>query len=432
MVAKTMNVESALAPTDELSCSRRGVPSTIALAALFAGEPPDQESLYDRVAQRWGRLPRLRQVLSSPERLGWLRRHHWQRADCLDPRRHILSVDCAKDPLRLTALLRELITRPFPEGLPPWQLRVVRQVDDSHFALVLTAHHALLDGQSLLHLATRLLDGDGCVFDGDGEASGAPRRVPLSAERAQQPSTDSTRQSTGLRLGRTLPVNLGSAPQPDLAWAEIDAEMIRSARRALPGLGATLNEVLLAGVSGTLRHVHGEPDRWPGAPRPLYGCFPVDLRTRQEAEVLGNMVSLVRFPLPVDTSDPRERLTACQGVLGKYKPEAAAQGIDAAAKLGPWALRAIAAWGNRPGALPVSCPAFRWPRGTWSLDGRPLTSVIPCPVMPPPGGIAVSLMNCSGTFTLCTISNTVSGHARALTDSFPRELESLAGIERAK
>lgn len=68
---------------------------------------------------------------------------------------------------------------------------------------------------------------------------------------------------------------------------------------------------------------------------------------------------------------------------------------------------------------------MKWPRGTWSLDGRPLERVVPLPPVPAAGTIGLALTDCGGAFTLCAVSHTFPGHARLLADAFIRELPAL-------
>jgi hypothetical protein len=429
----------ALSPVDELLSGMRGVPETIGMAALFTGEPPPLDALRDRVAERWGELPRLRQVLCPPVSSPRLRRRRrWLMLDRFDAGRQVLAADDADDDAdgtELAGLLGRLVARPLPAGVPPWQLRTVRT--GGGFAVVLTAHHALLDGRSLERLLTRLLDGD--PGRGSRSSSGVAAVRTLRA-RSGEPAR---RLHSAMGPGRGLPVPAGPTrptrsarspqtpqpPQPDLAWAEVDADAMKAARRSLPGLGASVNEVLLAGAAGALRSVHGEPARWPGAPRPLYASFAVDLRTPEDNDVLGNRVSMVRVPLPVAVGDAHERLAACRGLLAAYGPVAGPDMvtgiINTAWRLGPWALRALTARTNSPRYVPVAGAVMKWPRGTWSLDGRPLKRVVPLPAVPVPGTVGIALTDCGGAFTLCVVSRTCPGHARLLADAFTRELSAL-------
>ncbi|GAA2449139.1 wax ester/triacylglycerol synthase domain-containing protein [Streptomyces macrosporus] len=420
----------ALSPVDELLCAVRGVPETIGVAALFAGEPPRVEALRARVAERWGGLPRLCRVLLRPREPAWLRPHRWLALERFDPAHQVVDAEDGPDgagAADFTGLLGRLVARPLPDGLPPWRLLLVRRAGEGRFALVLTAHHALLDGRSLERLLSRLLDGGS---GRGGRTAGGVRAVRALRDAHPDHAGPPVRPPLPLGPGRALPPPAGADPRPEAAWTEVDAGAVRAARRALPGLGATLNEVLLAAATGALRAVHGEPDRWPGAPRPLYGTFPVDLRAPGEEDALGNVVSVVRVPLPVDEDDPVARLAACRGLLAAHGPvrgaDAATRLVDAAARLGPWALRLLAAWAGTPGHAPVACVAFRWPRGPWSLDGGPMERVIPLPPVQPPGTAGLALTDCGGVFTLCAVTHTLPGHARLLADAFGRELAAFA------
>ncbi|MDG9703510.1 wax ester/triacylglycerol synthase domain-containing protein [Streptomyces sp. DH37] len=430
----------ALSPVEEVHCGARGVPETVGMAALFTGGPPDPDGLRARVEERWGGLPRLRRVLLRPAAPARLRGHRWLPLDRFDTRRHVVDADAdaggeavstgrtgsdgSTGSDGFTALLGRLVTRPLPAGLPPWRLTLVPRAGRGRFAVVLTAHHALLDGRSLEILLSRLFDGT----PGRGGRTGGGVEA-VRALRAAHPEPG--RPGMPLGPGRALPLPAGPRPLPDLAWTEVDADAVRAARRALPGPGATLNEVLLAAAAGALRAVHGDPDRWPGAPRPLYGSFPVDLRTPEEDRMLGTAVSAVRVPLPVTVADPRERLAACRGALTAFGPvrggaDTVRRAVGAAGRLGPWAVRLLAALSCSPGFCPVTCLAFGWPRGPWSLDGRPLERIVPLPPVLAPGTVCLALTDCAGAYTLSAVTHTLPGRARPLADALVRELACLA------
>ncbi|WP_164551807.1 WS/DGAT domain-containing protein [Streptomyces sp. WAC 01529] len=427
---------------EELLCGTGALPDPpIGMAALFTGEPPRLADLRDRVAERWGGLPLLRRALLRPARPAWLRPHHWLPLDDFDVRTHVLEAeDEGEGEGAFTGLLGRLVAQPVPYGLPPWRLRLVRagrQEDaaQQRFALVLTVHHALMDGRSLELLMSGLLDG------GTGRGAATPKAAPpVRIPRPTRPegrtpdgqAQDSGRLFDALRSGRALP--LSAKPlltRRDLAWTELDTDAVRAARRALPGLGATLNEVLLAASAGALRAVHGEPEGRAGASRPLHGVYSVDLRTPEQAATLGNIVSAVRLPLPVEIADPRERLAACRASSAApgptQGPDTTTRLLCAAARLGPWGLRLFARRAASPRWAPVSCTAIRWPRGPWSLDGAPLERVIPLGRVQIPGAVSLTLTSYANTFTLCVVSHTPAGQARLLADAFGRELTSLAG-----
>ncbi|WP_344962382.1 wax ester/triacylglycerol synthase domain-containing protein [Streptomyces thioluteus] len=106
---------------------------TFGLIARFGGEPPALDALRDRVAHRWARHERLR--ISSGTELRWIP------GPPFDPAHHVST------PARQASLeehTAHLIARPFGPPRPPWHLHVL-PAPDGGFALLLRAHHALLD-----------------------------------------------------------------------------------------------------------------------------------------------------------------------------------------------------------------------------------------------------------------------------------------------
>ncbi|WP_158708924.1 WS/DGAT domain-containing protein [Streptomyces sp. NRRL S-920] len=428
---------------DELLCGAGPHPKPpIAMAALFTGAPPPLDDLRDRVVERWGGLPLLRRTLLRPARPTWLRPHRWVPLDGFDVRahvrEHVLDTDEGAGGRAFTDLLGRLVTQPVPDGLPPWRLRLVRTARQTGaqewFGLVLTAHHALMDGRSLELLLSGLLDGGhprGAKATGRARAVRAPQVIPGPRRAAPAERPRSTgRPLDALRTGQALPLPSGPpGAKRDLAWVDVDTDAVRAARRALPGLGASLNEILLAASAGALRTVHGEPDHWAAATRPLYGLFAVDLRTPEQPNTLGNVVSAVRIPLPMAIDDPRERLAACRAVAAApdsaHTAAAATHLLSTAARLGPWGLRLLAVRANSRRWAPVVCTAIRWPRGPWSLDGAPLAKAITLPQVQNPEAVSLTLTSYAGTHTLSVISNTPPGQARLLAAAFERELTSV-------
>ncbi|MEV2254473.1 wax ester/triacylglycerol synthase domain-containing protein [Streptomyces sp. NPDC050147] len=413
------------------------------MALLFTGRPPSLDDLRARVAERWGGIPLMRRSLLRPGQPSWLRRHRWQETEDVDLRVHVAEVRTAvpcdgMGDTAFTALLARLVTEPVPDGPPPWRLRLVRpgpdQEPQERFAVILTAHHALMDGRSLERLLSGLLDG-GTGHSGTIRGGVRATRTPRSAVPAREAPAGQVegagRPLDTLRSGRALPLPSGPPrPERGFTWAGLDTDTVRAARRTLPGLGATLNELVLAASAGALRAVHGPPDRWPGAARPLYGMFSVDLRTPEQGEELGNLVSVVRLPLPVAVDGSRERLRACRDLLAGPAPPHDAHTttrlVNAVSRLGPWGLRLLIRRAGSPGWAPVACTVIRWPRGPWSLEGAPLERVIPLAPVQTPNAVGVNLTDYARTFTLTVTGHTPEGLTRKLADAFGRELASLA------
>uniref|UniRef100_UPI002A837FC2 wax ester/triacylglycerol synthase domain-containing protein n=1 Tax=Streptomyces sp. CRN 30 TaxID=3075613 RepID=UPI002A837FC2 len=134
---------------------RSGQPGTIGIAALFAGDPPDLAQVRSRVGARWGRLERMSWVLGQPAGPAALSGHHWSPAGPFDPADHVVATAGEG----LESVLTAGVSRPLPADRPLWRLVVAEDATpEGEHALVLFAHHGLLDGRSLESLVRLLTD----------------------------------------------------------------------------------------------------------------------------------------------------------------------------------------------------------------------------------------------------------------------------------
>jgi diacylglycerol O-acyltransferase len=284
-----------LSLADEL-LTRNGLAETVGLVAFFAGDLPDPGTLRARVAERWGGETRLRLVLEPPPN-GYRRltgRPRWAVTDGFDAAEHVLPVaevaevsevvgvvgvaevgeaagpveegpaanaegnrggnpaanppaNPAADPDAnpagtLDELLARQLRRPMPTGSPPWRLLPVRGVPDGGFALVLLAHHALLDGTSLMTLLRLLLDGPA---EPTGTVLPQPRqkRGSLLPRPRQEPGRpiDLARLIRALhaelRPGGPLPGPRESPAHPEAAHPEVAHPEVAHPEVAHPGSG---------------------------------------------------------------------------------------------------------------------------------------------------------------------------------------------------
>ncbi|MFE9773422.1 wax ester/triacylglycerol synthase domain-containing protein [Streptomyces sp. NPDC005931] len=414
----------ALTAAEGIHAGNPRVPQTFAVAALFSGGPPDLEALRGRVAARWGPVTRLRRVLPVSRPPLGVGRQRWDVLDHFDPARHVVASADGGD---LTDLLAATVSRRLSAGLPPWRLRVVPHIGRDGFALVLTVHHALMDGASAQTLLDRLLD---------GPSPPAGRNVssaPVGDHGPTRPGvptgdTGAARLTLGLlRPSRRLPTG-STRTLPQATWRPLDAGVFAAARNALPGQAVTRTEMVLVAAAGALRAVYGPPEAWAGRPGPV--CAGVPVSTRSETGELGNMLSGLRVTLPVTAAHPRARLTACRGVVGALRTEHAQIGtrvLETAGRLGPPALRGLAAL--QPHIAPIGCTSFRWKQGPWSLEGRPLTRVIMVPALSVAGTCYFVVTECDDALTLCVGAHAPARHARLLAAAFERELAVLAPPE---
>ncbi|MET9829486.1 wax ester/triacylglycerol synthase domain-containing protein [Streptomyces sp. NPDC006385] len=393
---------------------RNRLPGTIGIAAVFPGGPFDLGQVRSRVRDRWSGLDRMSLVIAPPTGLAALSGHRWTAGRPFDPAAHVTATDQELEPL-----LAEGVAHPLPPGRPPWRLLVTPR------AIVLLAHHALLDGRSLETLFRLLMD------------DAVPPRPPVpSATVRQRPRIRPGGVGREVRrigaLGQRLPAAPAGAARPSVAVVELDPQVMRAARRQpAGGRGATLNELLLSAYAGALRACYGPLRSWPAGPTPLYATVPVDLRTRADAQRLGNGVTALRIPLPVDTESPVARLQACQDLVAAFHERSDAHrailpALQAVARTVPWLAGVMARSLARPEVTTSLCTAFKWRDNPSHFLGRPLTRVVPLPQLSPRGTANLCLVHTADAYTLTVVSHLRAGDAGMLGEAVAQDLKAVA------
>ncbi|KUM72304.1 wax ester/triacylglycerol synthase domain-containing protein [Streptomyces curacoi] len=404
---------------------RNGLPGTIGIAAVFpAGQPLDLAQVRSRVRDRWGALERMSRLLAPPAGPTAVSGHRWTAARPFDPDVHITATDQDLD-----ALLTAGVSHPLPSERPLWRLLVTAHATPAgEHALVLLAHHALLDGRSLETLFRLLMD-DAAPPRPAGPPATAPPRPRV------QPAAVG-RELRRIEIpGQPLPSAPPGEPRPSVAVVDLDPQVMRTARgRPAGGRGATLNELLLSAYAGALRACYGPPRSWPQGPTPLYATVPVDLRTRDNAGELGNGVTALRIPLPVDTECPVARLQACQDLVAAFGHRcdvhrAILPPLKAAARAVPWLAGVMARRLARPEVTTSLCTAFKWRDNPSSLHGRPLSRIVPLPQLSPPGTANLCLVRTADTYTLTVVGHLRAGDAEMIGEAVAQDLKAVAATD---
>ncbi|MFJ8691972.1 wax ester/triacylglycerol synthase domain-containing protein [Streptomyces roseolilacinus] len=398
---------------------RNGLLGTIGIAAVFPGGPFDLARVRSRVRDRWGALGRMRLLIEPPTGPAVLSGHRWTADRSFDPAAHVTATD-----QELESLLADGVAHPLPPGRPPWRLLVTPH------AIVLLAHHALLDGRSLETLFRLLMDG------------AVPPRPPGPAA-AHPPATARQRPrvrpgAVGRELrrvtapGRRLPAVPPGEARPSVAVVELDPQVMRAARRRpAGGRGATLNELLLSTYAGALRACYGPLRSWPAGPAPLHATVPVDLRTRADARWLGNAVTALRVPLPVDVESPVARLQVCQDLVAAFPHRGDAHrailpALRAVARTVPWLAGVTARGLARPEVTTSLCTAFKWRDNPGHFLGHPLSRVVPLPQLSPPGTANLCLVHTADAYTLTVVGHLRAGDAAMLGEAVAQDMKAVA------
>ena len=367
---------------------------------------PTVEALRASIAARLALMPRFRQRLVAPP--GGLGDPFWVDDPDFRIGQHVESYtapDEAMDAPSFQALTDALLSEPLDRRRPLWHLVLVPRLADGRVGLVGRFHHALVDGTSAMELGLVLFDApDAGPPASEDEVTWAPPPLPgparlvaaTAAARIGQAQRAATRAlgamrdparaastvMTALTRGSAAvredvlepaprsPLNRPVGSRRTVALRRVPAPALVAVKEAA---GATLNDVGLTLVAGTLRRLvleMGEP------PRSLKAMVPVSLHPEDDRARFGNALSFAFLELPVSCPDPAERLALVrartEGFKAARRPAATALAVDALAVV-PAPLRTgLARAANSARLFNLSVSNVRGPRRPFYLLGAAL------------------------------------------------------------
>jgi diacylglycerol O-acyltransferase len=312
---------------------------------LVLGAPVDLARLKATIEARLLRFERFRQRV-VPSRLPW-RTPYWEDDPGIDLDYHLqrITLPPPGDQAALQRTVSRLVGTPLDMARPPWQVHLVDAYGPG-CALICRTHHSLADGVALIHVILSLAD------------TGAPDLQSGTEQDHVQPGPDvAQRSQAGIgrrpvrRLMRRGLQTLGDLGRgPELAGLGRDAvadvsDLLLSPEAATPlrgvpslpksvawsgpipleeiktigsRLGGTVNDVLLAALSGALRrYLQVRQDLPPDVN--IRALMPINRRLPGAEMELGNKISALFLPLPVDIADPTERLTELKRRMDELK-----------------------------------------------------------------------------------------------------------------
>jgi WS/DGAT/MGAT family acyltransferase len=300
------------------------------------------------VGERIHLVPRLRQrALSVPLGL-----HHPVWVDDpdfeLDDHLSRASLPAPGGSRELDTLVAEIMSRPLPADRPLWELVVVEGLAAGRSAVVAKLHHAILDGVSGMAVMAAFFDlGPRARTVAPPEAPWDPGRLPSPVDLLRHAAASWVRQpaaaADALHRGAVVAADLaaqnrrlaakGQAPPPSpfraprtslngtvssrrrFASLSFPLEDLKAVRRAF---GGTVNDVVLASVSGSLRRLLATRGEWPA--HPLVAMVPVSTRAAGQ-DRMGNRVSGMLVGLASDVADPVARLRAVTAEARRAKAQ---------------------------------------------------------------------------------------------------------------
>src|SRR5215212_4195988 len=333
---------------------------------IFEGPPPSYEDLLDHVRSRLHLVPRFRQKLATPPlQTG---RPFWVDDPAFNLEYHLrhsaLPSPGSEDQLRRTA--GRIFSQQLDRTKPLWELWLVQGLTRKRFALISKTHHALVDGIAGVDIATVLFDvqpvpepaepdhdwiphpepsGVTMAAKGLEELLSAPLRLARRAERAVERPQATARQvaeaieglgEIGWAFANSapqLPLNVEIGSHRRYGWVRSD---LAKFKRIKDAFGATVNDVVLAVVTGAFRDwLRGRGIRTEGLE--LRAQVPVSIRATDEHGQLGNRLLAVRAPLPVYVDEPAARLRAVTEAMSGVKQSKQAVGAEVITRMNDFA-----------------------------------------------------------------------------------------------
>ena len=259
--------------------------------------------------------------------------------------------------------LQQFVARVFSRQLdrrrPLWEMYIIEGLEDDRWALLFKTHHAMVDGISNLELVTVLLDtdpeshGDDTRAESTWEAATPPTSLDLLVSSMRERLLRPRRLLNSARAVAGNPTRLAKALRDTASGLAAVAGTIRTPKSIINGttgptrgyrysrfplqefklikdtFGGTINDVVLAAVSGGLRHYLMAHDVDPDDPaHALQALCPVSIRDETEKTALGNRLALLLVKLPIDEPNSEARLADVRATVDRLKARKQAVGAD--------------------------------------------------------------------------------------------------------
>jgi diacylglycerol O-acyltransferase len=347
-------------------------------------EPPaggfDYDQLVGLISQRIGLVPRYRQKVKWVP--GRLANPVWVDDSDFDVTYHVRRSALPKPGNReqLKELVGRLQSRQLDRNRPLWEIYLVEGLEQGRVAIITKTHHAMVDGVSAIDIGTVILDVEPTprdVPDDDWTARSEPGLLGLVigavGDMITRPTAvlDTARSAVGdaratagkvasvaggvlaqaklmARQAPDSPLNVPIGEQRRFGMADTTLEDYKRVRKAH---GGTVNDVVLATVSGALRTwllTRGEKVT---ATTVVRAMVPVSVRADEQKGELGNRVSSYFVDLPVGEGSAVMRLHQVSFAMRGHKESGAAVGADALVQLTGFAPPTIHALGARTASV---------------------------------------------------------------------------------
>lgn len=396
---------------------------------IFEGPPPKYVDLVEHVRGRLNRVPRFRQRLVTPPlETG---RPLWADDVNFNLTYHIrhTALPAPGGEEQLKRLAGRIFSQQLDRSKPLWEMWLAQGLERDRFAILTKTHHAMVDGVSGVDIGTVLFDLEPRPEPAPAENGWTPQREPTTAEllargvsdavalpvklaeralrAVREPEAAARKAVEALEgLGEVVgaladpapdvPLNRPIGPHRRYVWASAE---LSTFKRIKDALGGTVNDVVLAAVTGALRGwLHGRGVRTEGLE--LRALVPVSIRGEDERGELGNRIALMRGPLPVYIGDPARRLRTISREMAGLKRSKQALGAEVISRFNDFAPPTLLAQASR---MNFSTRLFNLivtnvpgPQIPLYVLGRELERVYPVAFLPENHALAVAIMSYNG------------------------------------
>jgi diacylglycerol O-acyltransferase len=258
---------------------------------------------------------------------------------------------------QLKSLVGRLVSQQLDRSKPLWEMWIIEGLESGRFAIFCKTHHCMIDGISGVDIMNVLMDTeprDG-VFDPlpwqprpepstfDLMLGAVEQRVLLPREilagyarrrgELVERATALVRTlATSFQSATPTPINGTIGPHRRFAHVSIALEDVKRVKRAL---GGSLNDVVLAVVTGAVRRLL-ESRRFHVQGLAFRVMAPVSTRSSAERGSLGNRVSSWFVDLPIDERDPARALGKIAAVTARLKETNEALGAEVLTRVSEW------------------------------------------------------------------------------------------------
>ncbi len=269
----------------------------------------------------------------------------------------------------LKRMVGRIMSQQLDRSRPLWEMWFVEGLEGNRFALVSKTHHCMIDGVSGADLMSVLMQVEP-IDEPDLPVPWVPRPHPSDAQlivdevrrRIKQPFEliDTVRsgiqhpeaalrgaEETISAVLETLtpafnpasptPLNVPVGPSRRFDWTAMRIDDLKAVKNEL---GGTLNDVVLAVVSGALRTFFS--DRGIDSDTlDVRAMVPVSVRSQDERGALGNRIAEMVADLPVQLDNPVARLKAVRETMADLKESKQAVGAEMLTAIAEWTVPTV-------------------------------------------------------------------------------------------